>query len=241
MPDAGNELAYLFSAKLIAALDFAGKLMQARTVDTPPILPAQPAAPKARRKGRGKYVVIAVVAVVLLAGAASLVLHKKDPAIVVQAEKIGRHNITETVIANGKIYPVLQVHISPEVSGEITNLPVKEGQYVHKGDLLLQINQDVYVAGLNQANAGYESSLAAKLTAEANLEKADTDYVRNKELFERKLLSESDYVGFKVAREVAKAQLQSAKDQVDVVPGHGGQCQGFAGIKPPLSRRWTAP
>ena len=82
-------------------------------------------------------------------------LRKKEPAATVQTEKVARHTITETVIANGKIYPVLQVHISPEVSGEITDLPVKEGQFVHKGDLLLKINPDVYLAGLNQAKAGY--------------------------------------------------------------------------------------
>jgi len=185
-------------------------------VETPPILPAQPAAPKPRRKGRGKFIVIGVVGLLLLVGAMYGALRKKDPSVTVQTEKIARHSITETVVANGKIYPVLQVHISPEVSGEITNLVVKEGQFVHKGDLLLQINQDVYVAGLNQANAGYESSLAAKLTATANLEKADTDYVRNKELFDHKLLSESDFIGFKVARDVAKAQLLSANDQVNV-------------------------
>ena len=143
-------------------------------------------------------------------------LRNKEPAVKVQTEKITRHSITETVIANGKIYPVLQVHISPEVSGEITNLVVKEGQFVHKGDLLLQINQDVYIAGTNQAYAGYESSVAAKLTAVANLEKAESDYARNKTLLDHKLLSESDFDGFKVARDVAKAQLESAVDQVNV-------------------------
>ncbi len=111
---------------------------------------------------------------------------------------------------------MLQVHISPEVSGEIIALPVKEGQYVHKGDLLLKINPDIYIAGTNQAYAGYESSLAAKMTAVANLEKAQADYDRNKELLSRKLLSESDFDGFKVARDVARAQLESAIDQVNV-------------------------
>ena len=143
-------------------------------------------------------------------------LRKKEPAATVQTEKVARHTITETVIANGKIYPVLQVHISPEVSGEITDLPVKEGQFVHKGDLLLKINPDVYLAGLNQAKAGYESSIAAKTTAMANLEKAEADFVRNKQLFDTKLLSESDYIGFKVAKDVAQAQVESADDQVNV-------------------------
>jgi len=185
-------------------------------MDSPPILPVKTDTPKPRRKGRKKFVIIAVLFVVALAGITYWSLHKTDPAISVQTVKVTRHSITETVVANGKIYPVVQVHISPEVSGEITALPVKEGQFVHKGDLLLKINPDVYIAGTNQAYAGYESSLASKTSAEANLEKAETDYVRNKELFDHKLLSESDFVGFKVARDVAKAQLESATDQVNV-------------------------
>jgi HlyD family secretion protein len=189
---------------------------QARPVETPPILPPQADAPKPKRKGRQKLIVFIVIGVAVLGAAMFWALRKKDPAINVQAEKIARHTITETVIANGKIYPVLQVHISPEVSGEITELAVKEGQFVHKGDLLLKINPDVYIAGLNQAKAGYESSLAAKTTAAANLEKADADYIRNKTLFDSKLLSESDFIGFKAARDVCRAQVESADDQVNV-------------------------
>lgn len=185
-------------------------------MEPPPVLPAKTDAPKSRRKGRAKFIIIGIVGLAVLGAAMYWALRDKDPAVSVQTEKVTRHSITETVIANGKIYPVLQVHISPEVSGEITNLPVKEGQFVHKGQLLLQINQDVYIAGTNQAYAGYESSLAAKLTAVANLEKAQSDYVRNKELLDRRLLSESDFDGFKVARDVAKAQLESANDQVKV-------------------------
>jgi HlyD family secretion protein len=169
-----------------------------------------------KRKGTGKFIFLAILIVALLGLGMFFALRKNEPAVSVQTEKVARHSITETVVANGKIYPVVQVHISPEVSGEITELPVKEGQFVHKGDLLLKINPDVYIAGLNQAKAGYESSLAAKATAAANLEKAEADFKRNKELFDDKLLSESDFIGFKAARDVAKAQLDSADDQVDV-------------------------
>jgi len=185
-------------------------------VQTPPILPVKTDAPKRRRKSPAKYIIISLLGVALLGGGMYWAMRDKHPAVMVQTEKILRHSITETVIANGKIYPVLQVHISPEVSGEITNLPVKEGQFVHKGELLLQINQDVYISGTNQAYAGYESSLAAKLTAVANLEKAEADYARNKSLLDHRLLSQSDFDGFKVARDVAKAQLESAVDQVKV-------------------------
>lgn len=185
-------------------------------MEPPPILPVKSEAPKAKRKGGKKFIVITIVGVVVLAATLYWALHSKDPAVNIQTEKVGRHTITETVVANGKIYPVLQVHISPEVSGEITNLLVKEGQFVHKGDLLLQINQDVYIAGTNQAYANLESSLAGKTTALANLEKAEADYARNKQLLETRLLSQSDFDAFKVARDVAKAQLESASDQVNV-------------------------
>jgi len=183
-------------------------------VEQPPILQPPSAAPKKKRRGKSIWFFIAFG--ILLVLALVVVLRKKEPAITVQTEKVMRRSLTEVVVANGKIQPVLQVTISPEVSGEITELAVREGQFVHKGDLLLKINPDVYVAGLNQAKAGYESSLAGKTTATANLEKAETDYTRNKELFASKLLSESDFIGFKVARDVAEAQVESADDQVDV-------------------------
>ena len=185
-------------------------------METPPLLTPQPVAPKPKRKGRAKFIIIPAIVVIGLALAVYFALHKKDPAISVQTEKIGRHSITETVVANGKVYPVLQVHISPEVSGEITELAVKEGQFVHKGDLLLKIKPEFYQAALNQAQANYESSLASKTTSEANLEKALADFTRNKELFENKLLSASDYVGFKVGLDIARAQVDSAGHQVDV-------------------------
>ena len=204
------------ASKPIPVLDNPLVFGQPCKVEPPPILEPAARPPKPKRKGRGKYIVIAIIAVLGIAGAMFWALRKKVPAVAVQTEKIARHSITETVVANGKIYPVLQVHISPEVSGEITALPVKEGQFVHKGDLLLKINPDVYIAGLNQAKAGYESSLASKTTATANLEKAEADFKRNKELSDRKLLSDSDFIGFKVARDVAEAQLESASDQVNV-------------------------
>ncbi len=144
------------------------------------------------------------------------VLHKKDPVISVQSEKVSRHTITETVTANGKIYPVLQVKISAEVSGELIALPVKEGQFVHKGDLLLKINPKTPLAYLNQSKASYASSLASITTSAANLEKAEAEFSRNKELFDHKLISESDYISFKVGRDIAGAQVESTKHQVEL-------------------------
>ena len=170
----------------------------------------------ANPKKRRKIIIFSIIGVILLALTLVAVFKKKQPVITVQTEKVIRTNIIETVVANGKIYPVVQVHISPEVSGEIIELPVKEGQRVKKGDLLVKINPDIYIAAVNLAKANYESSVAAKASAESNLEKAQADYDRNLELFHQKLLSESDFIGFKSARDVARAQLDSADDQVNV-------------------------
>lgn len=147
---------------------------------------------------------------------AFLIFGKRTPPVIIQSEKVALRNLTEIVVANGKIQPVLQVTISPEVSGEIIDLPVKEGQHVKKGDLLVKINPDIYLAALNQAKAGYESALASESSAQANLEKAQNDYDRNLELYHRHLLDESDFDQFKVTRDMDKAQLDSAIDQVDV-------------------------
>ena len=170
----------------------------------------------ASSKKTRKIIIFSLIGLALLTLGGFAAFRKKEPAITVQTDKVARRTVVETVTANGKIYPVLQVHISPEVSGEIIELPVKEGQKVKKGDLLLKINPDVYQAALSQAKANYDSSVAAQATAEAALEKAETDFKRNQDLFDRKLISESDYIGFKVAQEQAVAQLDSAKDQVAV-------------------------
>jgi len=161
---------------------------------------------------------IAVLAVLLVAAALVIivVIKRATPPITVQTTKVSRHSITNLVVANGQIQPVVQVTISPEVSGEITELPVKEGQLVNKGDLLVKIKPDVYVAAVSQSKASYASSLAGEAQSAAGVEKAEADYDRNLELFNRKLLSASDFIAFKVSRDVARAQFESATNQVNM-------------------------
>ena len=161
-------------------------------------------------KKRRKFLILTAIVVALVALTLVAIFKKRVPVITVQTEKATRRNLTEVVVANGKIQPVIQVPISAEVSGEITELPVQEGQFVHKGDLLLKIKPDFYVAAVNQSKASYESSLNGQTTAEANLEKAEADYKRNRELFDRKLISEADYIGFKTGRDVAKPPRAAA-------------------------------
>jgi HlyD family secretion protein len=184
------------------------------SVGAPPIIAA--GSPARKSRARRRFILISVVGLLLILSTAGVVIHKRTPPVAVQTEKIARRSITEIVVANGKVQPVTQVHISPEVSGEIIELPVKEGQQVKKGDLLLKIKPDFYMAALNQAKANFESSLAGKAQAAANLEKADAEFKRNKELFDHRLVSESEYISFKAAKDVAQAQLESATHQVEV-------------------------
>src|SRR5215472_14238161 len=111
---------------------------------------------------RQKVIVFSLIGLVLVALSTVAIMRKREAVITVQTEKVLRRDLVEKVVANGKIQPVLQVKISPEVSGEIINLPVKEGQAVKKGDLIVKIKPDFYIAQVHQCEAGYEAALAAK-------------------------------------------------------------------------------
>lgn len=170
----------------------------------------------AKSKSKKKYIVLFLG----VAAAAGWFYYEtyahKTPPISVTEEKVVRRNITEIVVANGKVEPVLEVKISPEVSGEIIVLNVKEGQHVKKGDLLLKIRPDNYVAARDSAKANFKYAVANKNTADANLEKAELEYKRNAALFQAKLISESDYLTAKTAYDVAKTTLAGAVEQVSI-------------------------
>src|SRR3954462_2593789 len=119
----------------------------------------------AKTNKRRKTIVFTAIVLVLVALTGVAMFRKREVIITVQTEKVARRDLTEIVVANGKIQPVMQVKISPEVSGEIIELPVKEGQPVRKGDLLVKIKPDFYISTRNQAEASYKSSIAAKSTA----------------------------------------------------------------------------
>ena len=168
------------------------------------------ATPKKRRQ----IVIFTLIALALVGLTLAAVFRKREVLITVQTEKVVRRNLTELVVANGRIQPVLQVKISPEVSGEIIELPVKEGQPVKKGDLIMRIKPDFYAANRNQAEASYQSSLSSKSVAEANLEKARAEFNRNADLFGTELVSETVYVEAKTAYDIARAQLTNSMHQI---------------------------
>src|SRR5580692_9661818 len=108
---------------------------------------------KSKSKRERKIILFSILGLLVVAGGVAKLFIKTTPPIAVAEEKAARRNMTELVVANGKIEPVLQVKISPEVSGEIIDLEVKEGQNVKKGDLLLKIRPDNYLAARNSSQA----------------------------------------------------------------------------------------
>ncbi len=167
-----------------------------------------------KSKSRRKVLLFAVLGVVLAAGTVWAVLRRREAVIIVQTENVSLRNLTELVVANGKIQPVVQVVINPEVSGEIIELPVKEGQQVKKGDLLVKIKPGNYIASRNSAEASYQSALAGKNLAHANLNKADLEEKRFKQLFEAKLVSDSQFLEAQTSLEVMQATYETAIHQV---------------------------
>lgn len=168
--------------------------------------------PKSRK--RRKWLVFGVILIVLIGLSAAAVLRKREALVSVQTEKVQRRDLTETVVANGRIQPVQEVKISAEVSGEIIELPVKEGQRVQRGDLLVKIKPDTYQANVKSAEAGYQSSLASLSNSMASLRRAELEFQKNENLFNNKLISELDFLAIKTSHDIAKAQYEVATHQV---------------------------
>lgn len=173
-----------------------------------------------------KLIIIIVTIIVLLAllivGKKAGWFGKTDDAKSVEIKTIAPINIFEKVSATGKIQPSTEVKISSEVSGEIIELPFKEGQKVNKGDLLVKVNPDLIQAALNRSQAGYLNVQANLSQAEATLKEATANYERNKSLFERGVISKADwdrsianYEGSVAARSSAYYSVQSAAASVN--------------------------
>lgn len=146
---------------------------------------------------------------------------KKDKkGIQVAVEKVSYRNIVEEVTASGTIYPENEVKISPDVSGEITELYVKEGDTVRKGQLLVRINPDIYQtqleqakAGLNNAKATSENIQAQLLRTKANVENQKKNFEMQEKLYKDKVISQQEFNNAQAQYEMAKADLQAAEKQ----------------------------
>lgn len=169
-----------------------------------------------------RYVLIAALALIVFAfiGKKAGLIGKEKPTEVT-TDVVKKRTIIETITANGKVQPETEVKISPEVSGEIIELNVKEGDYVEKGKLLLRIKPDIYVSNRDQAEANLNatrSNLAnatARLSqSQAQLEKEQLSYERNRKLWEQKTISQSEWEAAESAFKVIKADVEAARQSV---------------------------
>ena len=142
----------------------------------------------------------------------------KEEIVSVQTEKVEKRTITQTVAATGKINPEFKVVINPEVTGEIIELPVKEGDLVKKGQLLIRIKGDQYVAQNERLEANLQSAKANLKMREAELTKVELDYNRVKELHTKGLASDSElesarsnFLSTKASYQVAEANVAQSE------------------------------
>lgn len=154
--------------------------------------------------------VVAVIAVV------SFTMNGEDEDIIsVQTAKIDRQKIVETVSATGVIEPETQVKISADVAAKITRLDVEEGQWVEKGQFLLQLDREKFLAAVESAEAMLRSTEADANLVRENMIKTEKDYQRIKELFDKQLESQAALDQAYAAYKVEKARYQSNLEQVD--------------------------
>ncbi len=153
---------------------------------------------------------VIVVLIVLVTGSKMGWFGKKGDFKEVTVKEVSLEDILETVSATGKIQPEVEVKISSEVSGEILELPFREGQEVNKGDLLVRVNPDLIQSALNRSQASYQNVRAGLAQAEASLKQAKADYDRNNSLFDKGVISKADWDRSIASYETAVAGKNSA-------------------------------
>jgi HlyD family secretion protein len=163
----------------------------------------------------------------LLAGVAVclVVVLRGTKPISITTEKAEIRDITQVVSATGKIRPEIEVKISPEVAGEIIEMPVIVGQSVKKGDLLVRIKPDNYIARVKQAEASLSTAQADSLQRKAQTLNDQLDLRRAHELFAKHLVSETDYKAAETKAQVSQASYESALHQIDVARSNLDQNQ----------------
>jgi len=192
-----------------------------QALTTPPL--AQEA--KKRRLRRRRNIIFGSAGALLLLIVGLIVASKREKPIPVTTEKAVRRTILQIVSATGKIQPETEVKISPEVAGEIIELPVEDGIQVKKGDLLVKIKPDSYKALLEQQEAAISAAKATNLQQKATMLKSDHDFKRAEDLFSKKLISEQEYNAAEAAYDVAKNTYESSLHEIERAQASSSQAR----------------
>lgn len=174
-----------------------------------------------KQSKRRIWLIVAIAIVVIVLVVIAVNKGGKSKGIRVSVEAVEKRTITETVSANGKIQPAVDVMISPYISGEVVELYVKEGDMVKKGDLLAKIDPEIYISSFERAEANLSSQKANLANAKARVAQAEAQFVnaklnfeRNKKLWEQEVISDADFEQIKSSYQVAKAEVDAAKQSV---------------------------
>jgi HlyD family secretion protein len=178
-----------------------------------------------------------VALVVLLVGLKKAGVIGKEQGTEVTVEKVELRTITESVNASGKVYPEIEVKVSPDISGEIVSLFVEEGAKVTKGQVLAKIYADIYssqrdqvTASVNQVKAQYENVKASLSGLKNGYENAKAAYERYKKLFADKIVSRAEYEQVEQTYRAAESSYNAAKESIK-----SGEAQ-VQGVKAQLAR-----
>lgn len=168
-----------------------------------------------------KNILIALAGLILASVLIYIGKNRSRGELEVNVGKVENRTIISTVSANGKIRPEAEVKISADVSGEITELYIEEGDTVKQGQLLLKINPDLYLTSRDRARAGVSSSQSnlktsqAQLTqAQARLTEQEAAYTRNKKLYNDKVLSQAEYDAAKTVYAIAQSEVKAAQERI---------------------------
>jgi HlyD family secretion protein len=153
---------------------------------------------------------VVIIIVVLIAGK-KLGWFGKDYEIQVSTKTVESKTITELITANGKVQPETEVKISPDVSGEIIDLPIEEGNEVKKGQLLMVIKPDMYIQAYNRAQASLSSAQARLAQAEARLIESEMAYKRTNSLYKQDAIAVSDFETAQASYQVSQAEVKAGQ------------------------------
>ncbi len=170
---------------------------------------------KQRRARRKRQIIYGLIGLVVLSIVLSIIWNKREKPIPVTTEKAIRKTIVQTVSATGKVQPETEVKISPEVAGEIIELPVEDGKSVKKGDLLVKIKPDSYKALLEQQEAAISAAKATNLQQKATMVKTEQDLKRAEDMYAKKTISIQEFNSAQAASDVAKNIYESSLHEIE--------------------------
>ena len=174
-----------------------------------------PKVARKRRSTRKRQIIVGAVGFLVLGLIVSILLSKREKPIPVTTEKAVRKTILQTVSATGKVQPETEVKISPEVAGEIIELPVADGMGIKKGDLLVKIKPDSYKALLEQQEAAISAAKATNLQQKATMLKTEQDLKRAEDMYAKKTISIQEYNNAQAASDVAKNTFESSLHEIE--------------------------